>query len=164
MLVWEALIYRRLEGYTRPESIQKCNYRTECAYGKFPNYHRIFPIVHEIADRYNSLQIRQRIIRGGSLCDHSAEGEKDLFMENEAMHNCVRIYSPSVVRGSCKIYFLHRKEKPGTSYGTIEVWGNTLVQAKGFANSRLEQPAQDFIRKWCTAKHLDIRIRDISDV
>lgn len=90
--------------------------------------------------------------------------KKDLFMESEAMHNCVRIYSPAVMRGSCKIYFLRRKEKPGTSYGTIEVRGNTLVQAKGFANSRLEQPAQDFIRKWCAAKHLSIRTRDISDV
>ena len=90
--------------------------------------------------------------------------KKDLFMESEAMHNCVRIYSPAVMRGSCKIYFLRRKEKPGTSYGTIEVRGNTLVQAKGFANSRLEQPAQDFIRKWCAAKHLNIRTRDIANV
>lgn len=87
--------------------------------------------------------------------------KKDLFMESEAMHNCVRIYSPAVVRGSCMIYFLRRKEKSRTSYGTIEVRGNTLVQAKGFANSRLEQPAQDFIRKWCAAKHLQIRTRDI---
>ena len=90
--------------------------------------------------------------------------KKDLFMESEAMHNCVRIYSSAVVRGSCMIYFLRRKEKPGTSYGTIEVRGNTLVQAKGFANSRLEQPAQDFIRKWCATKHLDIRTRDIENL
>jgi len=87
--------------------------------------------------------------------------KKDLFMESEAMHNCVRIYSPAVVRGSCMIYFLRRKEKPRTSYGTIEVRGNTLVQAKGFANRRLDRPAQDFIRRWCAAKHLDIRTRDI---
>ena len=87
--------------------------------------------------------------------------KKDLFMESEAMHNCVRIYSPAVVRGSCMIYFLRRKEPPGTSYGTIEVRGNTLVQAKGFANRRLDRPAQDFIRKWCAAKHLLIRTRDI---
>lgn len=59
-------------------------------------------------------------------------------MESKAMHNCVRIYSPAVVRCSCKIYFLRRKEKTGTSYETIEVRENTLVQAKGGANSKLE--------------------------
>lgn len=87
--------------------------------------------------------------------------KKDLFMESEAMHNCVRIYSRAVTNESCMIFFLRKKEKPNTSYGTIEVRGNGLFQAKGFANSRLEQPAQDFIRKWCAIKHLRIMTRDI---
>lgn len=88
--------------------------------------------------------------------------EKDLFMESEAMHNCVRIYSRAVTNGSTRIYFLRRKKAPGTSNGTIEVRGNGLFQAKGFANSRLEQPAQDFIRKWCSIKHLRIMTHDIA--
>ena len=77
------------------------------------------------------------------------------------MHNCVRIYVNAVCAGRTKIYFLRRKRTPGTSFGTIEVRGNTLVQAKAHSNGQLDQAAQDYIRKWCHAKNLRILTLDI---
>jgi hypothetical protein len=109
----------------------------------------------------NETEEDQEFFRDDPFVIIAPRHRQDLFAESASMHNCVRIYSPAVMRGSCMIYFLRRKEKPRTSYGTIEVRGNTLVQAKGFANRRLDRSAQDFIRRWCAAKHLDIRTRDI---
>ena len=89
------------------------------------------------------------------------EEREDLFLESDAMHNCVRIYVNAVCAGRTKIYFLRRKRTPGTSFGTIEVRGNTLVQAKAHSNGQLDQAAQDYIRKWCHAKNLRILTLDI---
>ena len=89
------------------------------------------------------------------------EEREDLFLESDAMHNCVRLYVKAVCTGHTKIYFLRRKRTPGTSLGTIEVRGDSLVQAKAHANGKLDEAAQDYIRKWCHAKNLRIRTRDI---
>ncbi|MDO5132496.1 MAG: PcfJ domain-containing protein [Eubacteriales bacterium] len=89
---------------------------------------------------------------------------EDMFFESEGMRNCVRTYVNRVVNNSCKIFFLRKKEEPEKPFGTIEVRSDMLVQAKGFGNSSLDQKAQEFIRKWCTVKRLQIRTHDIRKV
>ena len=93
----------------------------------------------------------------------SPEEIEDLFAESDSMHNCVRIYVTAVCKGTSKIYFLRRKKAPDLSFGTIEVQGNTLRQAKAFGNRKLSNAAQKYIRKWCRAKNLRIRTRDLVD-
>ncbi len=88
----------------------------------------------------------------------------DLFMESQNMHNCVRIYTDSVARGQCKIYFLRKKKEPDKSFGTIEVSGDgsRLIQAKAFANRKLTVSAQRYVRKWCVVKGIRISTGDIT--
>lgn len=90
------------------------------------------------------------------------EKQDDLFAESAHMNNCVKLYTDLVTSQTTKIYFLRRKNAPSDSFGTIEVRGKNLVQAKGFGNSRLKDNAQAFILKWCRAKHLSIRTHDIT--
>ena len=86
--------------------------------------------------------------------DHPSMGEKSPVYGKRSHAQLRQDLFACCHERSCKIYFLCRKEKPGTPYGTIEVRGNALAQAKGFANNRLEQSVQDFIRKWCAAKQV----------
>ena len=87
----------------------------------------------------------------------------DLFLESESMHNCVRIYIPNVAKRLSRIYFLRQRANPLRSFGTIELSGDgrRLLQAKAFANAKLDVDAQKFILKWC--KYNDIQI-DTSDI
>ena len=89
---------------------------------------------------------------------------KDLFAESEQMHNCVRTYVEAVSKGYTKIVFLRRKDTPGRSLGTIEVDSeNRLLQAKAFANSRLDMDAQKFVRRWADYKNVKIVTNDLKD-
>ena len=88
----------------------------------------------------------------------------DLYTEGAAMHNCVRIYTDDVCRGSTRIVFLRKKNQPEKSFGTIEVSSdNCLIQAKAFANRHLDKSAQRFVRKWVKVKNLKIVTRDLSE-
>ena len=88
----------------------------------------------------------------------------DLFIESEAMHNCVRIYVDAVAAGRTRICFLREKKDPAKSCGTIEVSGDgrRLVQAKGFANKALPVRAQRFVKKWCASRRIRICTCDIT--
>ena len=89
---------------------------------------------------------------------------EDLYAEGAAMHNCVRIYTSDVCRGTTRIVFLRQKRNPEKSFGTIEVSSaNHLLQAKAFANRHLDRKAQFFVRKWVKAKDLYIDTRDLSE-
>lgn len=110
----------------------------------------------------NETEEDQEFFRDDPFVIIAPRRREDLFAESASMHNCVRIYTHRVAAGNTKIYFLRKKTAPMRSYGTIEVQGWRLIQAKGFANSRLDRQAQDFILKWCEARHLLIRTRDIT--
>ena len=110
----------------------------------------------------NETEEDQEFFRDDPFVIIAPRHRQDLFAESASMHNCVRIYTHRVAAGNTKIYFLRKKTAPMRSYGTIEVQGWRLIQAKGFANSRLDRQAQDFILKWCEARHLLIRTRDIT--
>ncbi len=110
----------------------------------------------------NETEEDQEFFRDDPFVIIAPRRREDLFAESASMHNCVRIYTRRVAAGNTKIYFLRKKTAPKRSYGTIEVQGWRLIQAKGFANSRLDRQAQDFILKWCEARHLLIRTRDIT--
>ena len=110
----------------------------------------------------NETEEDQEFFRDDPFVIIAPRHRQDLFVESASMHNCVRIYTHRVAAGNTKIYFLRKKTAPMRSYGTIEVQGWRLIQAKGFANSRLDRQAQDFILKWCEARHLLIRTRDIT--
>lgn len=89
---------------------------------------------------------------------------KDLILESQHMHNCVRSYAGAVSRGTTRIVFLRKKDEPEKSFGTIEVdCDNRLIQAKAFANRHLDRKAQEFVRKWAKYKKLSIITRDLDE-
>lgn len=89
---------------------------------------------------------------------------RDLVLESQQMHNCVRTYINAVSNGSTRIVFLRKKEEPEKSFGTIEVSRrNELMQAKAFANRHLDRKAQEFVRKWMKYKKLSIRTCDLAE-
>jgi hypothetical protein len=110
----------------------------------------------------NETEEDQEFFRDDPFVIIAPRHRQDLFAESASMHNCVRIYTHRVAARNTKIYFLRKKTAPMRSYGTIEVQGWRLIQAKGFANSRLDRQAQNFILKWCEARHLLICTRDIT--
>ena len=67
-----------------------------------------------------------------------------LFLESESMHNCVRIYVSNLAKRLSQIYFLRKKADPMRSFGTVELSGDgrRLLQAKAFANAKLDVGAQ----------------------
>jgi len=89
-------------------------------------------------------------------------GPQDLIKESAAMNHCVRLYISDVARGSCQILFLRRKSDPDISFGTIEVAGGRLMQAKAQCNRKLPMAAQRFLCKWADIKGIEIRSRDIT--
>lgn len=92
------------------------------------------------------------------------ESSKDLILESQQMHNCVRTYAGAVSRGMTRIVFLRKKDEPEKSFGTIEVdCDNRLIQAKAFGNRHLDKKAQEFVRKWAKYKKLSIITRDLDE-
>lgn len=92
------------------------------------------------------------------------KGSRDLILESQHMHNCVRSYAGAVSRGTTRIVFLRKKDEPEKSFGTIEVdCDNRLIQAKAFGNRHLDNKAQKFVRKWAKYKKLSIFTRDLDE-
>ncbi|MCQ2492730.1 MAG: PcfJ domain-containing protein [Lachnospiraceae bacterium] len=91
-------------------------------------------------------------------CPKSAD---DLYEEGKAMRNCVASYKEEVARGRSKIYFLRKNEEPDKSFGTIEVCGRRLIQAKAFANQKLPEHARRYVRSWCKEYGIRIDTRDV---
>jgi len=62
-----------------------------------------------------------------------------------------------------QILFLRETSDPEKVYGTIEVRGDSLVQAKARCNSRLPEEACEFLRFYCKQKKLRINTCDIKN-
>jgi len=86
----------------------------------------------------------------------------DIYREGRAMSNCVSTYIPRILDGSCYILFLRETKSPDVSFGTLEVRGNLLYQAKARFNCKLSYEAQKFLsEKYCREKNLSISTCDI---
>lgn len=61
----------------------------------------------------------------------------EIVAEGRSLHHCVASFVTAVANGQTNILFLREKEKPKDSLLTIEVLGDTVRQAHGFANCNL---------------------------
>ncbi|AGT13577.1 hypothetical protein TROLL_52 [Bacillus phage Troll] len=59
---------------------------------------------------------------------------KDIATEGNAQHHCVASYAPKVAKGDTIIVFLRDNEELDKPLVTVEIRGNRIVQARGFAN------------------------------
>ena len=80
---------------------------------------------------------------------------QDLFREGRAMHNCVASYRDSIIHGHTFILFLRKREDPATSFVTIEVQDERLVQVKAPYNQKASAEVQRFVCSWCHKHKID---------
>ncbi|UGO48861.1 hypothetical protein JARJAR_47 [Bacillus phage vB_BanH_JarJar] len=59
---------------------------------------------------------------------------KDIATEGNAQHHCVASYAPKVAKGDTIIVFLRDNDELDKPLVTVEIRGNAIVQARGFAN------------------------------
>ena len=78
----------------------------------------------------------------------------DVVQEGSAMSNCVAGFIDRVKNGTCTILFLRRTASKDVSEVTLELRGNTLVQAKAFANKNISKNHKRFLEAWAKAKKI----------
>lgn len=78
----------------------------------------------------------------------------DVIKEGKAMANCVASYIDDIIKEKCKIYFMRSTENSNKSLITIEVRGDKIVQAKSFANRRIDDESRIFITEWANKRDL----------
>lgn len=80
----------------------------------------------------------------------------DLIKEGSELSHCVASYVDSIVSKRCKIFFLRNVEDIDKPLATIEVRGENVRQARGYANRSLKQSERDFVEEWAKKKKLEL--------
>lgn len=80
----------------------------------------------------------------------------DVVQEASNQSNCCAGYIDRVKNGTCILLFLRRTATKDVSEVTLELRGNTLVQAKAFANRNITKDHKRFLEAWAKAKKLNL--------
>lgn len=80
----------------------------------------------------------------------------DVVQEASNQSNCCASYIDRVKNGTCILLFLRRTATKDVSEVTLELRGNTLVQAKAFANRNISKDHKRFLEAWAKAKKLNL--------
>lgn len=72
----------------------------------------------------------------------------EIIKEGQELHHCVGTYVERVVRGECIILFVRRKDDPETSFFTMEIKGEQIVQCRGKNNCDMPQPVKQFVESF----------------
>jgi hypothetical protein len=81
---------------------------------------------------------------------------QDLINEGNELSHCVASYVESIVSGRCQILFLRDTKRLEEPLATIEVRGENVRQARGFANRALRVAERDFVAEWAKKKELQL--------
>lgn len=80
----------------------------------------------------------------------------DLIKEGNELSHCVASYVDSITAKRCNIYFMRNTEDLNKPLATIEVRGDNVRQARGYANRALKQEERDFVAEWAKKKELNL--------
>ena len=113
-------------------------------------------VMKEILDKNIDSLIQERakdleknIYKNNQFIVFPAPSLKELRDEAEQQHNCVyKNYSKSYATGKCDIYFLRLLTQPHTSFVTIEVRGQQIVQSKMKYNNPVAPNILPFLESW----------------
>ena len=114
----------------------------------------------ELKKKFDKLQ-EDRIMRfeaeSGKYCIRVPKALDDITLEGMNLGHCVGGYRDRHATGQTNILFLRKKDKEDTSFFTIEVNGNTVVQIHGKGNRWLgnEPEAIPFVWKWIQDRELN---------
>lgn len=67
--------------------------------------------------------------------------------EKEGQKNCVLSYLPNVKKDELVIIAIRKKENIDKTFITVELKRNTIVQAKGYANSKIDNEAFEYLKE-----------------
>src|SRR5690606_3967704 len=81
---------------------------------------------------------------------------QDLINEGNELSHCVASYVDSIVSGRCQILFLRNTEYLDKPLATIEVRGDNVREARGFANRALRLSEREFVAEWAKKKELQL--------
>ena len=87
------------------------------------------------------------------------ESTKDVQDEGCNLRHCVGGYINSIIEKRTKILFLRRIDNQEESLITLEVRGDMLVEARGFANRYVNKEEKDLLIKWCKEKDIEYKVR-----
>lgn len=86
--------------------------------------------------------------------------ETRALLNDEAMQqsNCVAGYFNNIINESCIVVFLRKKKTPDTSWVTVEIRGDKIVQAKLQYNRDIDAEARRALERYCEDKNLTMVI------
>lgn len=85
------------------------------------------------------------------------EEPEEIVEEGTNQKHCVASYVNSVRDGNTIIAFIRKKEDPTTSYYTVEIQNDAIVQVRGYTNrAPREKEVLTFLDKWATARKLTL--------
>jgi len=124
---------------------------------------------HEAADYAEKLKLIELEWNGSNLKEIKLEREgieyvfneitngKELFSESKKMKHCVFSYIESCANGYTSIWSMKKKmDSIYTSYLTIEVRKNKVIQISGKRNRQVNHTELELIKKWAKEMNFDI--------
>ena len=91
-----------------------------------------------------------------NFCIVVPQYSKDLKTEGAILNHCVGTYVDKVAKGKTFIVFLRRIMNPTEPYVTVEIKNNTLITAYAKENTKPDDDALDFLRKYVEVQHFDL--------
>ena len=115
--------------------------------------------LQECSDFENKVkEIEPLAHQSGMYCIVVPENPKELADEGVTLGHCVKSYIGRVAKGECHILFLRKATAPDHSLVTLQLCGNTIVQAKGANNRSISNEERRFLQNWSAEKKIDIAV------
>ena len=106
-----------------------------------------------VIDNYKYLEYKN-----DEYCIVLPESSMDIVDEGISLSSCVASYVDNVVKNKSLIVFLRRVDEVDKSLVTVEVQNKSIVQAKGYANRKINNEEEKFLNKWAKVKELHYNI------
>ncbi len=141
---------------------------------KYPKYPRNLHTTHDIVVRnFNNAkkkydnELFQRATQNHYKYEWKYKGyiivtpksTSDVQDEGCNLRHCVGGYIDRIIEKRTKILFLRNTDNQDESLVTLEVRGDKLVEARGFANRYATNEEKDILKKWCKIKNIEYKIR-----
>ena len=143
---------------------------------KFNKYPKCLHTNHDIiVKNYNAFKETHDEVVFYRMVDKSLEFESkpysiitpkqsmDVKNEGICLNHCVSSYVKKIIEGETQVAFLRDSKKLEESLVTLEVRDNSIVQAKGYLNRKVNEQEDLFIQKYAKEKKLKYKGSDLDD-
>ena len=79
---------------------------------------------------------------------------KELCVESEKLHHCVRKYAKDVAFGDTNIFFIRDTSNKEEPLVTLELKGKRVNQCRAKYNARPSDEVIKFVNKWCSMNNV----------